>query len=171
MRDGKDIICDDLVAIHRCCLVKLQLTCLLIWYVSIIYASRISENQREKPFHQTCQLTLWNPIRHVCCYLADVTYMLAGPVLLRVESCLICRCSCTKYACWPSATDTSTAAVQTCLLVECCCKMGACWTVATQSECLSIFCHSILHAHRCVAFLSAIHVAVHTCTCWCRVSL
>ena len=84
--------------------------------------------------------------------------MLAGPVPLRVESCLIRRCSCNKYTCWQSATDTSTAAVQTYLLVECCCKMDTCWTVTTQSACLPIFWHSILHVHWCYASISAIHV-------------
>ena len=49
---------------------------------------------------------------------------------------LLCRCSCNIYACWPSVTVTTTAAVQTCPLVENCCKMGAWWPVATQSACL-----------------------------------
>ena len=56
---------------------------------------------------------------------ASITYMIASPVPLRVERCLICRHSCSKYTRWPSATATSTSAVQTCLLVECCCKMEA----------------------------------------------
>ena len=90
MRNGKDVWCNDLVAIHGCCLVKLNwFAC---WFGTV----------------QSCQLTLWNPIRHFCCYFANVTYMLAGPEPLRVESCLICRCSCNKYTCWPSATATST---------------------------------------------------------------
>ena len=112
---------------------KFQLICVLVRYHSIRYTSWPIENQREKSLHRTCQLTLLNPVRHFCCYVANVTYMLAGPVPLRVESCLICRCSCNKYTCWPSTTATSIVAVQTCLLVECCCKMDACWTVDTQS--------------------------------------
>ena len=141
-------------------LVKLQLICLLIWYHSIRYAPWPLENQREKLLRCTYQLTLWNPIRHFCCYVANVTYMLAGPVPFRVESCLICRCSCNKYTCWPNATATITAAVQTCLLVECCSKMDACWNVDTQWSCLPIFCHSILHAHWWGGSISALPASV-----------
>ena len=76
---------------------------MIIRYHSIRYASWPIVNQRENTLHQTCQLTLCNPIRHAC---VNLTYMLAGPVPHHVERCLICRCSCNKYTCWPSATAT-----------------------------------------------------------------
>ena len=86
----------------------------------------------------------------------NVTYMLAGPVPLRVESPQLQQI----YLLRTSATATNTAAVQTRLLVECCCKMDACWAVDTQSACLSIFCHSILHDHWCGGSISAIPAGV-----------
>ena len=97
--------------------------------------------------HQTCQITLWNIISQDC-YIAITTYMRCRE--------LLCRCSCSIYACWPSVTVTNTAAVQTCLLVECCCKVDAYWTVTTQLACLLTFCNPILHVCWLCASLSAI---------------
>ena len=125
------------------------------------------------PLHQTCQLALWNFISQDR-YIVNTKYMPSWE--------LICRCSCSIYACCPSVTATNPAAVQTCILVECCCNMDACWTVVTQSACLPAFCHSILplillvwcltisracwlcltigHAFWCGALLSAVPVDV-----------
>ena len=40
------------------------------------------------PLHQTCHLTMWNFIRQDC-YIVNTTYMSAGPVPLREESCYV----------------------------------------------------------------------------------
>ena len=98
------------------------------------------------PLQLTCQLTMWNFLSQDC-YIVNTTHMPCRELLY--------SCSCNIYACWPSVTVTSTAAVQTCLLVECCCKMDACWTVATQSACLLTFSHSIFHLCWRCASLSA----------------
>ena len=90
-------------------LVLFNQTCLLVHWKSKRKAAW------PMPLDQTCQLTIW--------ILINTTYMPCRE--------LLCHCSCNIYACWPSVTITSTAAVQTCQLVECCCKMYACWTVAT----------------------------------------
>ena len=48
MHDIKDVGCDELVALHGHCSVKLQQICLRTWYYSIKYASWSIGNQREK---------------------------------------------------------------------------------------------------------------------------
>ena len=100
------------MAIYGCCLVKLPLICLLIWYHSIIYASWISENQREKPLNQTCQLTLWNPN----------------------QACLLLPYLCYLYARWSSATprrellNMSLQLQQIYLLTKCNWHKHRCWS-------------------------------------------
>ena len=143
------------MALRGRCWMQLQQMCLRTWYYSIKDASWSIGSQREKPLHQTCQLTMWNFISQDC-YIVKTTYMPCRE--------LLCHCSCNIYACWPSVTVNNAAVVQTCLLVECCCKMDACWAVATQSACLLTFCHSILHACWRCASLSVI-------ICWYGVSL
>ena len=121
---------------------------------------------KRKPLHQTCQLTLWNPIRHVCCYLANVTYILAGPVPLLVESCLICRCSCNKYTCCPSATGTSTAAAF---------KIPTGWVLLQDGRlldrCYSISMPADLLPLNPACILVCCFYIWHTCACWFGVSL
>ena len=158
--NGNGVSCDDLGAMHGCCLVEHQLICLRIKYQLIRHASWPIEYKREKltnaspPDMQTDTLK-----PHPAC------------LLLRCNSCarwssatpcreLLCRCNCSNDACWPSATATNKVVVQTFLLVECYCNMGTCWNLATQSAWLSIFCHSIIHVRWCGASLSTIPAGV-----------
>ena len=150
------------MAIHDCCLVKLQPICLRTCYHSIRHATWPIENRREKLLeqcpsirhsNQNCETFSGNTVvtlsmQHTCLLIRVESYLAMSLQLQQIY--LLAKCNC----------HTSTAAVPTCLLVECCGKMYACWTVATQSACLPIFCHLILHARWCGASLSAIPAGV-----------
>ena len=178
---------------------KLQQIWLRTWYHSIRHVS--FENQREK-------LLDWCPsIRH-----ANLNCeTLVGKIIATLsmpDTCLVVQwdsiamslqlqqlCILTNnYVFWPSITSTNTTAVQTCLLVEWCARwvlagplplnQYACRSFTTQSECLSIFYHSIsmpvdllqLNQYACRSFTTQSvclsifnHSFLHAC--WCCVSL
>ena len=158
MRDGKNVWCDCLVAIHGCRSVNLQQICLRTCYHSIRHFS--FENQRERLLDRclsirhanlNCETLVGKIIATLSmqdtCLLVQWDSMAMSLQLQQI--CLLAYCNFHKHRC---CSNMPTSWVM--------CKMGACWTVATQSICLPIFYHSFLHACWCCSSLSAIPVCM-----------
>ena len=137
---------------YACGLVPFNQTCLLVHWKSQRKATRVMPSS-DMP-NNTVKLY---QVRLLHCQYNIHPYWCSAPPCRE----LLCHCSCNIYACWPSVTDTDTAAVQTCILVECCCKSAAVrWMLAgslplNQHACQHFATHLLRICWRC-ASLSAI---------------